>query len=254
MSEKNLPPIPFRRNSAGLLEHVTYKYREDGRIDWRAMVDNKHVVVNKERFERYNKPVPSSIEGLDDKNLLVLLAGFKELADLRGYLDVDYTISRADDLEVVIKCSILFVENYETNGRQVRFSSTANASIHNTDGFGKIFLCAIAENRAFVRCVRNFLKIHIAGKDELSTAKKPTEDSAGSKQEVVESDLTPQQQKIQEVLGKVSFDKAKKICVNFGIEEAANWKSIKDIPDGKTYEVIGCIKEARKKAAEKKAK
>jgi hypothetical protein len=43
----------------------------------------------------------------------------------------------------------------------------ANATLNNTSSFATKFLETIACNRAFVRCVRNFLNIHIVGDDEI---------------------------------------------------------------------------------------
>jgi hypothetical protein len=65
---------------------------------------------------------------------------------------------------------INWIENYESNGTQT-FASIANATTINTNGFAAKFLECIAENRAFVRCVRNFLNIHIVGSDEIDSSK-----------------------------------------------------------------------------------
>ena len=59
------------------------------------------------------------------------------------------------------------VSNYETGGQPVSFSAIGDASLSNTFDFAQNYLAAIAENRAFVRCVRNFLKINIVAKDEI---------------------------------------------------------------------------------------
>ena len=69
---------------------------------------------------------------------------------------------------VVATCNITWRPNYETEGQEVVFSAIGDASPNNTTGFGRAFLAACAENRAFVRCVRNFLRINIVGKEELS--------------------------------------------------------------------------------------
>ena len=53
--------------------------------------------------------------------------------------------------------NITYLPNYETNFKEVTFSDVANATIENTSSFAKKFLETIACNRAFVRCVRNFL-------------------------------------------------------------------------------------------------
>ena len=55
----------------------------------------------------------------------------------------------------------------------------ANATLNNTSSFATKFLEAIACNRAFIRCVRNFLNVHIVGDDEIDkSAVKPASGSA----------------------------------------------------------------------------
>ena len=49
----------------------------------------------------------------------------------------------------------------------------ANATLDNTSSFATKFLETIACNRAFVRCVRNFLNVHIVGDDEIDKSGKP---------------------------------------------------------------------------------
>ena len=53
----------------------------------------------------------------------------------------------------------------------------------NTSSFAQKFLETIAANRAFVRCVRNFLNVHIVGADEIDTSngKSPTLIQASNK-------------------------------------------------------------------------
>jgi hypothetical protein len=115
-------------------------------------------------------PFPDSIEGLEDNQLLIKLGGIKELAKLRGYHNLTYDIYESSDNRVVTQCMINWIDNYESNGTQT-FSSIANATVHNTNGFAAKFLECIAENRAFVRAVRNFLGIHIVGADEIDSSK-----------------------------------------------------------------------------------
>ena len=85
---------------------------------------------------------------------------------------------------------INWIENYESCCSQT-FASIANATTHNTNGFAAKFLECIAENRAFVRTVRNFLGVHIVGADEIDSSKNkspiaPPPSSSGAK------DISPQ--------------------------------------------------------------
>ena len=163
-------PDLWKRNEHGLLESVEYEFNQDGSVNWRAMISSEHLYPNKDHFEMRKMPVPDSIEGLDDNQLLIKLGGIKELAKLRGFHNLTYDIYESSDNRVVTQCMINWIGNYESNGSQT-FSSIANATIHNTNGFAAKFLECIAENRAFVRAVRNFLGIHIVGADEIDSSK-----------------------------------------------------------------------------------
>ena len=163
-------PDLWNRNEHGLLESVDYEFNQDGSVNWRAMISPEHLYPNKDHFEMRKMPVPDSIEGLEDNQLLIKLGGIKELAKLRGFHNLTYDIYESSDSRVVTQCMINWIDNYESNGSQT-FSSIANATIQNTNGFAAKFLECIAENRAFVRAVRNFLGIHIVGADEIDSSK-----------------------------------------------------------------------------------
>jgi hypothetical protein len=164
----------YSRNSLGLLQSVDYKFNEDGSVNWRAMVDSKHLFPNKSWFEARNKPVPRSVDGLQDNQLLIKLAGIKELAKLRGYSSVRYNVIKCEKDHVSIKCEISWVPNFENPSQEsdylpasTQFEDVANATTENTSSFATKFLETIAANRSFVRCVRNFLNVHIVGDDEI---------------------------------------------------------------------------------------
>ena len=65
----------YKRNEFGLLEGVNYEYNEDGSVNWRAMIAPEHLYPNKGWFEMRNQPMPQSIEGLTDNQLLIKLSG-----------------------------------------------------------------------------------------------------------------------------------------------------------------------------------
>jgi hypothetical protein len=111
----------------------------------------------------------------------------------------------------------------------------ANATINNTSDFGQIFLETIACNRAFVRCVRNFLNVHIVGDDEINknNGKAKAVDSA------VSAMLTPSS--ILEVnasskLGCHSFEEFKQVLRGWWSDgkyqnkDASNWANWDDVP------------------------
>ena len=79
-----------------------------------------------------------------------------------------YKVEKCSEEHVAVICTIKFTGNYETSWNPVIVEDMANATINNTSDFGQIFLETIACNRAFVRCVRNFLNVHIVGDDEIN--------------------------------------------------------------------------------------
>ena len=162
--------VPPKRNEFGLIDGVIYAYHEDGTINWRAMIASEHLYPNKGWFEKRKKQIPSSTEGLNDSQLLIKLSGIKELAKLRGFSSVTYDVIKCDLNHVAVKCGIKWIGNYESEGETVYFEDIANATAYNTNDFALKFLETIAVNRAFVRCVRNFLNVHIVGWDEIDSS------------------------------------------------------------------------------------
>jgi hypothetical protein len=235
-------PNKYKRNELGLIEGVEYKFNEDGSINWRAMIKPEHLYPNKDWFETRKLQVPDSIEGLGDHQLLVKLAGIKELARLRGFLDVQFKIETISSHYATAVCCISWMPNYESDGNAQTFTSTANATSENCSGFGIKFLEPIAENRAFVRSVRNYLNIHIVGDDEIDKSKNKV---AYEESESIVQSLTPQsalKNSAKQNLGCEDFEAFKKHLrklwkdETYKNEEAANWNSFEDIP----------IKESRK--------
>ena len=159
----SIPPKTLKRNEFGLLENppIPYVFNEDGYVNWRKMIRPEFLVANKQRTQE------TDISKLEDKDLLILLGGIKELAQIRGFTCVSYDVPEAGPNYVIASCYINWIGNYETSNVDVSFQSLADASPDNTQSFARNYLAAIAENRAFVRCVRNFLKINIVGQEEV---------------------------------------------------------------------------------------
>ena len=237
-----IPPRLSVRNEYGLIcdGAVNYVYNDDGTVNWRKMVKPEFLVPHKQVFERTSRPVPTSIEGLADKELLILLGGIKELAAIRGFASCSYQLTSPSSEYVAAVCRIEWIPNYETQGRIVTSSGVGDASPLNTTSFGKLYLAPFAENRAFVRCVRQFLRINIVSQEEISEmASEAAEDMATTllKETLLKHD--------------VSFDKLKRKLVEENVEGAENFQSVNDIPRYKQFELIERIK--RKAAAKSKA-
>lgn len=221
------------RDENGLIVGVNYIFDENGMVNWRAMIRSEFLVPNRQYFERFQKPVPKTIEGLEDKELLILLGGIKELANLRGFSSVAHQVTSPSPEYVADVCSIEFIPNFETEGRQIKFSAIGDACPQSTNGFGRMFLGAIAENRAFVRCVRNFLRINIVGQDEISPNKA---------EEVVSTNIPATILDKLMIEKNISLEAIKTKLAEEGNPDAQKWQSTTDIPKMKIFELIERIK------------
>ena len=131
----------FQRDENGLLKNVQYVFNEDGSINWRSMIGDDHLFPNRDWFKSRSQAMPSSVEGLNDHQLLIKLSGIKELARLRGFSDVSFYTEKCEEDHVAVSCTINFLPNYETGGESVRFQDMANATINNTsDSFCNVIL------------------------------------------------------------------------------------------------------------------
>lgn len=211
------------RDENGLIEGVDYKFHEDGSINWRAMIKPEFLVPNKDKTKE------TDTSKLQDKDLIILLGGIKELAQIRGYTDVSYDVSCPSSDYVASVCSISWIPNYETEGRPVRFSAIGDASPNNTKSFARNFLGPIAENRSFVRCVRNFLKINIVSQEEL-----------GDKMEDVTSASFEPYALLSQMMSdkKISFEKLKAKLVKENFPGAQELTEISQIPKIKVFELL----------------
>ena len=231
------------RNEDGLINGVDYVFTDDGLIDWRKMVKPSHLVPNKDRTSE------TDVTKLKDYQLIILLGGIKELAQIRGFTDVRYEIVAPHHEYVAATCSITWTPNYETEGRVVTFSAIGDASPRNTNSFASNFLGPIAENRAFVRCVRNFLKINIVGKEELGgTDAPPTATNTSTASGVSDTSMDPRHM-LQSVMNEkgVNFEKIKQKLVTESFDGAENLESLGDIPKLKAFELIERLKKVKAK-------
>lgn len=194
------------------MNKTNFKFNEDGSINWRAMVKSEFLYPNKDWFALRGKPVPDSIDGLEDNQLLIKLGGLKELAKIRGYNQVSYDVVKCERDYVVVKCKINWKALMTTSPSMeiledpCSFEDMANATLENTNDFCAKFLETIATNRAFVRCVRNYLGINIVGDDEIDKSKNKVAVYENSESSIL--NITP-----QGLLKKLAKDKLS--CDNF---------------------------------------
>jgi hypothetical protein len=256
MSKKKIyGPDIYKRDNHGLLENVNYKFNDDGSVDWRAMIKPEFLYANKEWFESRNMDIPTTTEGLQDNQLLVMLGGIKELAKLRGYTSVAYNITNVTQDYVVARCTINWCNNYESASEySTLYEDAANATLENTDSFCSKFLETIACNRAFVRCVRNYLGIHIVGADEIDKSgdKAPAKKKFGEPSQIFP--ITPSgtlQQTLADVLHISEFDDFKEYLRTlwksevYKNEDIKEWNSFDDIPAKECRIIIALIRKAQ---------
>lgn len=169
-------------NSMGLREGVEYVFTENGKINWREMIDKKHISLNRERFLKKTEPIDLDTlskeeqealkEKARDEDLIIKLWGYRELAELRGFSKVEEEIITSNPEFCCVKCTITWLPNIESGMQEVSFSASADAHVGNCSrDFGANYLTTIASNRAFARAVRNYLRIFIVSQDEISFEK-----------------------------------------------------------------------------------
>jgi hypothetical protein len=227
------PPKTLKRNHFCLLEEppIPYIFNEDGYVNWRKMIRPEFLVPNKQRTQE------TDITKLEDKDLLILLGGIKELAQIRGFTCVSYDVPEASPNYVIASCYINWIGNYETSNVDVSFQALADASPDNTQSFARNYLAAIAENRAFVRCVRNFLKINIVGQEEIGVKviDEPMSDNPMSPATVLYNLMKEK---------NISFEQIQKRLIKDKYEKAEEVTSINDLSKPKIFELIERIKKA----------
>lgn len=217
--------------------HLDLPRKNDNFVDWFSLIDKEYIVPNKDYFIKNNKPVPDSIDGLADHEKLILLGGFKKIAQIRGYTSVDYTPLLITPEFVSIKCTICWTPNFETGYNSVCFSALADAHLSNTYKLSRNFLTSIAENRAFVRAVRNFLNIPILGKDEIG----PENRDFNNKEEAVSefNNIIAPQSLLEKKMNQknCSFEKFLQRAIKDGYE-LENIETYKDIPTNIALEIL----------------
>ena len=230
----------IQRDENGLItdnESVKYKFKENGLIDWRAMLKPEHLYPNRAYFERRNQAIPDSVKHQEDTQVLVLLGGLKELAKVRGYSSVSFDTVTAQADYVCTVCRINWSPNYETEMKEVEFSDMGDAHPYNTNDFAMYYLAAIAANRAFVRCVRNFLNIDIVGKDEIGIT--PRKNASVS----VEN-ITDPKYLLSSLMkdNSIPFSIIKQILVDQDVKGADGFSSVSDVPNLKAFELVEQLK------------
>ena len=234
----NKPPLIVKRNQYVLLEdeNVKYEFTLDGSVNWRKMIKPEFLVANRDITAE------TDISKLEDRELIILLGGLKDLASIRGYTSVEYKVHKSSAEYVCTSCRITWIPNFETTGEDpIIFEAIADAHLNNTEGFSQMYLGAIAENRAFCRAVRNFLRINIVAKEECKSVKisKPIPSKNSASPDIFLTNLMKDK--------KIDFATIQNKMVKESVDGASEWKSVKDIPRIKMFEIIERIQKKSKK-------
>jgi hypothetical protein len=265
--EKVFGPNIYGRDEHGLLKGVEYVFREDGTVDWRKMIPEEFIVINDDYFINKHKPVPESLDGIGDEGLLILLGGIKELAKIRGFIRKNTKVVHSSEGRAVCECTITFIPNYESHGEEFVYSSVASATFENVSSIiGKYYLETIAENRAFVRAVRNALRVDAVGADEVSAVGtsspksegKTEEYSHGAKPYEALADLAGRKGygTIDEFKIKLLSKSGDKFVYNhvesLSEEIVGSWDNWSDIDQDFVYQLLALLNTAKKKDKSKK--
>jgi hypothetical protein len=181
---------------------------------------------------------------------MVLLGGWKYLLKERGYISKRDFVHVTNNEFAAITCQIVWAPHEDSGNISQTYEASADSHKGNTDSFMQSFLTTSAQNRAFSRCVREYLNIHVVGKDEIFSSNdsltKIIEDHKGS------SGVATTPQQILEALA----NKNKK-PLSAGIkwinhnqymdeDQLKEIKSWGDIPDDICYKMIAYLNKKTK--------
>jgi hypothetical protein len=161
------------RDGQGFISTLPLPLKENGLIDWRQLISKDHIVLNKYNLAGRGESIDSLseedlsrlIDESPEEDLVIKLAGFRELARIRGFSSIVPELLNFNQESVTVKVTINWLPNAETP-IPISVGAIANASVYNTDQTFSKFLETIAENRAFIRAVRHSLGIISLGQDE----------------------------------------------------------------------------------------
>lgn len=251
--QEQIQKCKIERNSCGLLKNLNYEFDEIGFVNYKKLIPREFLVPNKQFFQNRKIAVPDSIENLSDKEMIVLLTGYKTLAAIRGFRSVDHQIVSASHESVTVQTKISWIGNYETDFRSVDYTALATASLSNTYSFCKNYLAEIAQNRGEVRAIRGFLRIPILGSDELGPQNE--DDNVNAKNESNSNPVSPHsvlQKKMTEK--NISFDKIKSTSLSkknsdgsCKFPDAEKWESVLNIPVAIVLEILNNLAAKEKK-------
>ncbi len=190
---------PFKRDEDGLIIGHPYKFTEEGRVDYRAMVDRKHLFVIREKEAQVVKDQGKPLNECDlmqvnPKWLRLRKGGWRQLLNIRGYRAITYHSLQTSDAKAAVVCEIELIGNYETDGYPVIASGLASASTRSMDRQMLPYMETFAENRARARAVQEALSIDIMSEDEIDAEAVRNQGEDDAVESVTSTSAEPYQQ------------------------------------------------------------
>lgn len=160
-------------------EQAADKPANDGAFDWKSLIPKKYFYINPNLPPGVIKMIETKhgcsineinleeANDIDDSHLILTMRGIKYVARLHGFSEVTYRYPVVQPNFVVATCRITFLANPASGNRVVTFEDSASATRENTNDMGYRYIVETATNRAFCRCVRNFLGINVVTNIEL---------------------------------------------------------------------------------------
>lgn len=238
------------RDERGLIKTVEHKFNQFGFVDWREMVNSEYIFLNKYNLAAKGIDVEiledeerkNLIESAEERDLVIGLEGFRELARLRGIKKIETHLGHKDEHSTSVTVTIEWISNFEYPEGLVG-SATAGANLNNTDGAYANYLETIAENRAFCRAVRHSLGIASPAQEEIKwddkvDLKKDAPDLATALSKLLQENNIP-------------FEKFQSRIQEQEMFWDEKWKTPKDIPNEYVFKFYNYTK---KRLDELKAK
>lgn len=234
-------PSSSLRNENGLLKVAQYEYDQYGFINWRKLVSPEHIVLNRLEMAKIGVDVKllskdereKYLTDLGDDKKLIKLAGFRELAKIRGTSKVAQTL-QVDNGVVYCSCTIDFIPNIETDFKYYSYTAVASASCNDVTPSFSHALAAIASNRAFGRCIREALNISVVTEEEINPNENP---------KIVESPQPLLAVKEKCLAKGIEFATLLKYLEGKGHVIDPNWVSFESLPTYVALDCMSCVKE-----------
>lgn len=271
-------PARFKRDEDGLIVGFPYRYTKEGRVDYLACIDRRHLFVIDSKKDAVAKAQGKPIDECDlsqvnPRWLRVRKAGWRQLLNIRGYRALTYHSVQTSDSKATVVCEIELIGNYETDGYPLIASGMASACTHSMDRQMLPYLETFAENRARARAVQEALNIEIMSEDEVdaealrgvkaddnaSTDTTPSRAASAAGYEVLKALCTNRKTAI-------TFESLKARAVKHNAEltperederiksDPALWVDWSSVQDVDVWLLTGKIKEADEAAAKGKGK